>query len=52
MHRHLSVKDGTTVRTIDVQVGSSNGAMTEIRGKDLREGMEVVLGNIRPVDGS
>jgi HlyD family secretion protein len=52
MHRHLAVKDGTKVRTIDVQVGSSNGAMTEVTGKDLREGMEVVLGDIRRGDGS
>jgi HlyD family secretion protein len=43
-HRRLWVKDGREVRPIEVQVGSSNGAVTEIKGKDVREGMEVVLG--------
>ncbi len=52
MHHHLWVKDGEGVRPIDVQVGSSNGAMTEITGKDVREGMEVVLGDVCRKDGS
>jgi HlyD family secretion protein len=50
-HHHLWVKDGKQVHTVDVQVGSSNGAMTEIMGKDVHEGMEVVLGDIRPKSG-
>ena len=52
MHHHLWVKDGEQVRPIDVQVGSSNGAMTEITGKDVREGMEVVLGDVCRKNGS
>ena len=52
MHHHLWVKDGEDVRPIDVQVGSSNATMTEITGKDVREGMEVVLGDARCPDGS
>ena len=51
MHRHLWVKDGEEVRPIDVQVGDSNAAMTEIMGKDVREGMEVVLGDVCRKDG-
>ena len=44
-HRHLWVKDGELVRPIDVQLGTSNGSVTEIAGNDVREGMEVVLGD-------
>ena len=51
-HHNLWVKDGKEVHPIDVQVGASNGAMTEITGKDLREGMEVVLGDVCRNDGS
>ena len=51
IHHHLWVKNGEGVRPIDVQVGSSNGTMTEIMGKDVREGMEVVLGDVRRRDG-
>jgi hypothetical protein len=32
------------VRPIDVQVGPSDGAKTEIAGEDVREGLEVVMG--------
>ncbi len=52
LHRNLWVKDGQELRPIDVQVGSSNATMTEIMGKDVREGMEVVLGDVRRTDGS
>jgi HlyD family secretion protein len=51
MHRRLWVKDGKELRPIEVQVGPSNGALTEIMGKEIREGMEVVLGDVGRVDG-
>jgi hypothetical protein len=45
------VKEGEEVRPIEVQVGESNATMTEIIGKDVREGMEVVLGDVCRKDG-
>jgi HlyD family secretion protein len=42
-HR-LWVKKGDFVRPIDVQIGASNERMTEIKGDDLEEGMEVIWG--------
>jgi HlyD family secretion protein len=51
MHHHLWVKEGEEVRPIEVQVGESNATMTEIIGKDVREGMEVVLGDVCRKDG-
>ena len=43
VNRRLWVKDGESLRTIEVQTGVSNGLMTEITGGGVREGMEVVL---------
>jgi HlyD family secretion protein len=42
LNRRLWVKDGRLVHPIDVQVGASNGLMTEIMGNNVKEGMEVV----------
>jgi HlyD family secretion protein len=46
-HGRLWVKDGNFLRPIRVQIGPSDGAATEVSGKDLKEGMEVVIGESR-----
>jgi len=51
VNRHLWVKDGGHVRPIDVQLGASNGSMTEVTGKNVREGMEVILAEVCLNDG-
>ncbi len=38
------VKDGDAVRPIRVQVGLTDGALTEVAGPQLREGMAVIIG--------
>jgi HlyD family secretion protein len=43
-NRRLWVKDGGLVRPVEVQLGASNGLMTEIMGNNVTEGMEVVWG--------
>jgi HlyD family secretion protein len=40
------VADGRYVRPIEVQIGLSDGSMTEISGSDLKEDMEVVIGEV------
>jgi len=37
------VQDGRFARPIDVQVGPSDGTMTEITGADVKQGMEVIV---------
>jgi HlyD family secretion protein len=37
-------KDGEHVRPVEVQVGLSDGKLTEVSGPDVKEGMEVVIG--------
>ncbi len=44
----LWVKDGNSVRPIEVQLGISDRSQTEISGDAVQEGMEVVVGEIRP----
>jgi HlyD family secretion protein len=51
VNRHLWVKDGGLVRHIDVELGASNGSMTEVTGKNVREGMEVILAEVCLNDG-
>lgn len=51
VNRHLWVKDGGLVRPVEVQLGASNGLMTEILGSNVREGMEVVPGEVCMKDG-
>ncbi len=41
------MKDGQFVRPVRVQVGQSDGAMTEVSGEGLKEGLEVVIGESR-----
>jgi HlyD family secretion protein len=43
-HGTIWVKDGQFVRPVNVRVGLTDGANTEIDGKDLAEGTEVVTG--------
>jgi HlyD family secretion protein len=51
VNRHLWVKDGGLVRHIDVELGASNGSMTEVRGTNVHEGMEVILAEVCLNDG-
>ncbi len=51
VNRHLWVKEGSLLRHIDVQLGASNGSMTEVTGKNVREGMEVILAEVCLNDG-
>ena len=51
VNRHLLVKDGGLVRHIDVQLGASNGSMTEVTGNNVHEGMEVILAAVCLNDG-
>ncbi len=37
-------EEGDHVRPIDVKCGVSDGSLTEISGENLKEGMEVVVG--------
>ena len=43
--------DGRHVRAISVQIGLTDGLLTEVRGPDVKEGMEVVIGE-GPENGS
>ena len=40
----LWVLDGKYVRPVPVQVGPTDGAMTEVQGQGLTEGLEIVMG--------
>lgn len=42
--RVIWIEQGKFVRPVDVKVGLSDGAMTEIEGDDLKEAMRVVVG--------
>ncbi len=46
-HNRVWVKEGQFVRPVRVQVGQSDGAMTEVSGEGLKEGLEVVIGESR-----
>jgi HlyD family secretion protein len=43
-HGYLWVEDGRFVRPIEVHTGQSDGAMTEVSGQQVKEGLEVVVG--------
>ena len=51
-NRQLLVKDSEGVRPIEVQVGASNGAMTEVTGSNVKEGMEVIRDAVCLRDGT
>ncbi len=38
------IRDGNFVRPLDIKIIATDGTLTEIRGRDLQEDMEVVLG--------
>jgi len=40
----LWVRDGKSVSPIDVQVGASDGRLTEVSGSEVKEGLEVIIG--------
>jgi HlyD family secretion protein len=42
--RILWVKDGSYARPVKVSVGMTDGTMTEVQGNDLKEGLEVIIG--------
>jgi HlyD family secretion protein len=52
LNRQLWVKDGDLVRPIEVQLGASNGSMTEVTGANVKEGMEVILKEVCLRDGA
>ena len=41
-------KDGKHVRPVAVPAGLSDGTVTEVSGPEVKEGMEVVVGEARP----
>ena len=41
---HLWIADGNFVRPISVRIIATDGTMTEVKGKYISEGMEVVIG--------
>jgi HlyD family secretion protein len=43
----LWTQDGRYVRPIKVRVGLSDGTNTEVQGDDVKEGMEVIVGEQR-----
>lgn len=43
----LWTPDGTFVKPVQVQIGTSDGSMTEIQGGEVKEGMLVVIGEQR-----
>jgi HlyD family secretion protein len=50
-HGMLWTKDGQFLRPIRVRVGISDGANTEVDGKDLSEGTEIIIGEADTIGG-
>jgi HlyD family secretion protein len=48
----LWVQDGAFVRPVELQKGITDGTVTEISGPDLKDGMEVVVGEKTPEDNN
>jgi HlyD family secretion protein len=46
----LWIKDGKFVRPVDVQIGATDQTQTEVSGDDVKEGMKVVVGEVRTAD--
>ncbi len=46
-HGRLWLKAGNFVRPLDVQIGVTDGSVTEVSGAGVEEGLEVVTGEIR-----
>jgi HlyD family secretion protein len=51
-HGTLWAVEGKYVRPVPVQVGVSDGSLTEVQGRSLTEGMEIVLGVQPKADAS
>ncbi len=47
----LWVRDGNFVRRVHVKIGWTDSVNTEVEGKDLKEGAEVVVGEVRESNG-
>ncbi len=47
-HGQVWVKDGLLARPIKVRIGASDGIDTEISGPEIKEGMEVIVGELTP----
>ena len=47
-HGQVWVKDGPLARPIKVRIGASDGIDTEISGSEIKEGMEVIVGELAP----
>jgi HlyD family secretion protein len=47
-HGQVWVKDGSLARPIKVRIGASDGIDTEVSGSDIKEGMEVIIGELTP----
>jgi HlyD family secretion protein len=47
----LWTKQGSFVRPVNVRIGWSDGAMTEVSGDEVREGLEIVTGEARQSNG-
>ncbi len=45
-HGQIWIKEGPLVKPIKVRIGGSDGIDTEVSGPDLKEGMEVIVGEL------
>ena len=50
-HSYLWVQAGSFVRPVKVGLGPTDGAMTEVHGEEVKEGMEVIVGEQRQEAG-
>lgn len=51
-HAHIWIKEGDFVRPLDVRIIATDGTLTEVAGKDVKEDMEVVVGENVATDDS
>jgi HlyD family secretion protein len=49
--RYLWVQDGRYVRPVKVAIGPTDGAMTEVLGEEVKEGLDIILGEQRQESG-
>jgi HlyD family secretion protein len=47
-HGQIWVKDGVLARPVRVRIGVTDGIETEVSGRDLKEGMDVIVGEVTP----
>ena len=47
-HGQVWVKDGLLAKPVKVRIGASDGIDTEISGAEIKEGMEVIVGELTP----